>query len=319
MKSKSTTTKKRTKAVQLASLRYVRTVKMGERWNTYLQIDRTRSRMTTSALDSAPQTGVPAGGHYVHRLVRHLDLFSGIGGFALAARMVGGIETIAFSEIEPYANSILKRHWPDVPNLGDIRNVRGIKCDLITGGFPCQPFSIAGKRRAENDPRHLWPEMRRVISESRPTWVLGENVPHIANLVLGEVCADLEAEGYEVQPLDIPACAVGGGHLRQRTWLLAHLADGGQEKDGAETAIQAGQRNQRPESSGELPGGLGRLDWRPAMPAVVRDVDGIPNRTHRIHALGNAIVPQVAAEILRCMMRVDCLANASGEPHGPNT
>ena len=245
-----------------------------------------------------------------HRLVRHLDLFSGIGGFALAAQWVGGIKTIGFSEIEPYANTILKRHWPDVPNYGDIRNVPSVRCDLITGGFPCQPFSIAGKRRAENDPRHLWPQMLRVISQSRPTWVLGENVPHIANLVLGEVCSDLEAEGYEVQPLDIPACAVGAGHLRQRTWLLAHLADRGQKANSAETPLQAGSDNTRPESAGELSGGLGRLDWRPAMPAVVRDVDGIPNRIHRIHALGNAIVPQVAAEILRCMMRVDCMANA---------
>lgn len=246
------------------------------------------------------------------RLVLHLDLFSGIGGFALAAKMAGGIKTIGFSEIDPYANTILKRHWPDVPNYGDIRNVPAVRCDLITGGFPCQPFSIAGKRRAENDPRHLWPEMLRVISQSRPTWVLGENVPHIANLVLGEVCSDLEAEGYEVQPLDIPACAVGAGHLRQRTWILAHLADRGQKADSAETPIQAGQDNTRPEPAGELSGGLGRLDWRPAMPAVVRDVDGIPNRIHRIHALGNAIVPQVAARILRAMMTAHSLQNTQG-------
>ncbi len=242
----------------------------------------------------------------------HLDLFSGIGGFALAARMAGSIETVGFCEREAYAQRVLKKHWPDVPICDDIHTLKGNDygpIDLITGGFPCQPFSIAGKRRAENDPRHLWPQMLRVISECKPTWVLGENVPHIANLVLGEVCADLEAQGYEVQPLDIPACAVGAGHLRQRTWLLAHLADRGQKAHSAEASVQAGSDNTRPESAGELSGGLGRLDWRPTMPAVVRDVDGIPNRIHRIHALGNAIVPQVAARILRAMMHAHSLQN----------
>jgi len=278
--------------------------------------------MTTRATDARIADDALAGSHSVQRLVLHLDLFSGIGGFALAAKLAGGIKTIGFSEIDPYANTILKRHWPEVPNYGDIRNVPPIRCDLITGGFPCQPFSIAGKRRSKSDPRHLWPQMLRVISECKPTWVLGENVPHIANLVLGEVCSDLEAEGYEVQPLDIPACAVGAGHIRQRTWLFAHLADRGQKADGTKAPVQAGPDNTRPELAGELSGGLGRLDWRPAMPAVVRDVDGVPNRIHRIHALGNAIVPQVAARILRAMMHVHSLQNdkatggKSGEPIG---
>lgn len=245
----------------------------------------------------------PSGeGLSVQRLVRHLDLFSGIGGFALAARMVGGIKTIAFSEIEPYASSILKRHWPDVPNLGDIRNVRGIKCDLITGGFPCQPFSSCGPQRGRYDARHLWPEMLRVIGESRPTWVLGENVAAIDSVALGDVLADLEAEGYQVRAFGIPACAVGAWHIRERRWILAHSAS-----DAGE--LLAGQWEDLP----DIFAGHGKDrrvgdSWR-SLPRVCGGSDGIPRRVDRIAALGNAIVPQVAAEIIRCMMRVDRMAN----------
>lgn len=162
----------------------------------------------------------------VHRIVRghcptHLDLFSGIGGFALAAQWTGW-QTIAFSEIEPYACKVLKRHWPDVPNLGDIRNVRGVRADLVTGGFPCQPYSLAGKRRGASDDRALWPEMLRVIDEARPAWVLGENVPGIINLELDRVLDDLERIGYAAWPLGIPACAVDARHRRERVWIVAY-------------------------------------------------------------------------------------------------
>jgi DNA (cytosine-5)-methyltransferase 1 len=159
------------------------------------------------------------------RRITHLDLFSGIGGFALAAQ-AAGFSTVGFSEIEPYACKILKRHWPDVPNYGDIRNVRGVRCDLITGGFPCQPFSVAGKRRGSEDDRHLWPEMCRVIAEARPTWVLGENVPGIIGMELDRVLSDLETLGYACWPLIIPACAVDARHRRDRVWIVAHSGSG---------------------------------------------------------------------------------------------
>src|SRR5687768_10176530 len=110
-------------------------------------------------------------------MLRHLDLFSGIGGFALAARMVGGYETVAFCEIEPYCQAVLRKHWPGVPIYDDVRSVRGVGCDVITGGFPCQPFSQAGKRMGREDDRALWPEYRRVIEDSGAAWVIGENVP----------------------------------------------------------------------------------------------------------------------------------------------
>lgn len=151
----------------------------------------------------------------------HLDLFSGIGGFALAAQ-AAGFTTIGFSEIEPYACKILKRHWPTVPNYGDIRNVRGLRADLITGGFPCQPYSTAGKRGGASDDRALWPEMFRVIGETRPTWVLGENVPGIISMELDRVLDDLESIGYAAWPLGIPACAVDARHRRERIWIVAY-------------------------------------------------------------------------------------------------
>jgi len=157
--------------------------------------------------------------------VNHLDLFSGIGGFALAAEWCG-ITTIGFSEIDPYACAVLKERWPKIKNYGDVRQitretlVEGV--DLITGGFPCQPFSTAGKRRGKEDDRFLWPELLRVIKEFRPTWVLGENVAGFINMELDSAAADLAAEGYEVQPVVIPACAVNAPHRRDRVWIIAH-------------------------------------------------------------------------------------------------
>lgn len=138
----------------------------------------------------------------------HLDLFSGIGGFALAAQWAG-FQTIGFSEIEPYASQVLKKHWPDVPNHGDVRTVPAVRCDIITGGFPCQPFSVAGKRGGAEDDRFLWPSMLDVIDQCKPAWVVGENVPGLIGMELERCLADLEGIGFRVQPLVIPACSVG--------------------------------------------------------------------------------------------------------------
>ena len=158
----------------------------------------------------------------------HLDLFSGIGGFALAARW-NGYRTVGFCDNEPYAQAVLKKHWPDVPCHKDIREVQGelyAGVTLLTGGFPCQPFSVAGKQRGKDDNRYLWPEMLRVIQEARPAWIIGENVAGIVNLALDQVCADLEGQGYEVEPIIVPACAVDAPHRRDRVWIIARdLAD----------------------------------------------------------------------------------------------
>ena len=153
----------------------------------------------------------------------HLDLFSGIGGFALAANWAG-FTTVGFVEYEDYPRRILGKQFPGVPIFGDIHDFdatpfRGV--DLVTGGFPCQPFSAAGKQRGKEDDRFLWPEMLRVIVEAQPTWVLAENVAGIVHMALDEVLADLEAEDYATGTVILPACAKNALHRRDRVWIIA--------------------------------------------------------------------------------------------------
>ena len=159
-----------------------------------------------------------------------LDLFSGIGGFSRGLEAAGPFETIAFVEYEPYCQAVLKHHWPRTKILGDIKNVKKedipTRPDVIVGGFPCQPFSVAGSRQAQDDPRHLWPDMFRLIQELRPDWVIGENVAGLINLGLDEVLTDLENAGYTTRTFNIPACAVGAPHQRYRLWIIANLHSG---------------------------------------------------------------------------------------------
>ena len=152
-----------------------------------------------------------------------LDLFSGIGGFSRGAELTDGIETVAFCENSRYCQQVLRKHWPTVPIYEDVRNLNYEgQVDIITGGFPCQPFSQAGKRRGTDDDRHLWPEMLRIIREHRPRWVIGENVAGFVNMALDDVLLDLEGEDYEAQSFVIPACSVNAPHQRQRCWIVAY-------------------------------------------------------------------------------------------------
>lgn len=154
----------------------------------------------------------------------HLDLFSGIGGFAIAAGWAG-FRTVGFCEIESFCQRLLKKRFPHIPCIPEIRSLDGTRyrgVTLITGGFPCQPYSLAGRRRGTEDHRNLWPEMRRVIEEARPAWVLGENVIGILDMELDSVLSDLEALGYATRTFIIPACAVDAKHKRERIFILAN-------------------------------------------------------------------------------------------------
>lgn len=155
-----------------------------------------------------------------------LDLFSGIGGFSLGLERAG-MRTVAFCERDEYCRAVLRKHWPHVPCFEDIHAIdadgldRLGRIDLVCGGFPCQPFSVAGKQRAQADNRHLWPEMRRVIALARPAWVIGENVAGLITLGLDDVLVDLECLGYTARTFVIPAAAVGAPHRRDRLWIIA--------------------------------------------------------------------------------------------------
>ncbi len=394
----------------------------------------------------------------MHETKIHIDLFSGIGGFALASEMVWPDVQHVFCEIDPFCQAVLRKHWPNSPIYGDIRTLtntgssqqrglsgserekisaarsssegvdrtltadaesgrRGLRSsedgrastrkehssrdatcirpDLLTGGFPCQPFSVAGRRRGTADDRYLWPEMLRVIRECSPRWVIAENVGGFVTwnggVVLEQVHADLESEGYEVQAFIIPACALNAPHRRDRVWIVAHAnsrehrgwarqvaatngvqavdrakvcagwscgadfdasdterqraatkhrsnSENGQWRDGlgigearsnslycnssdashAGSARWQGSRTQgtgqcrQPHTTRSNEGPNWNENWTEVAARVCRVDDGFPRRmdgASRLKALGNAIVPQVAAEIMRAIRDAD-----SGDP-----
>ena len=274
-----------------------------------------------------------------------LDLFSGIGGFSLGLEWAG-MSTVAMCEKDPYCRKILAKHWPDLTIHEDIRNLDGRQytksIDLVCGGFPCQPFSVAGKRKGTDDDRHLWPEMLRVIQESRPRWVIGENVFGFVNMALDDVQADLEREHYEVRKFVLPAVAVDARHRRDRIILIAYsnspaIWDIPERQAQGRDNLQAGrqaitthdgspqsladssrQRMERDWTSGveeSQPSGSQGLSgcnssggeprvWQ-AEPCVGRISHGVPNRVDRIKGLGNAVVPQLIQAIGELVIKAD--------------
>ena len=308
--------------------------------------------------------------------MRVLDLFSGIGGFSLGLESVG-METVAFCEMDAFCQKVLKKHWPNVPIHSDIKELDGNEyrgaVELICGGFPCQPFSVAGEQRGAEDDRALWPEMLRVICEVQPTWVIGENVSGIINMELDNVLSDLEAEGYAAQTFVLPACSVDAKHRRDRVWIVAHanrqgepdeservaerervlanpsgqsrwsgrvhresgdqgwgageargegisawsqMADSHHPTESSENVadsethrLQGGQEFRGADSFGtrsvQQPQRCNDYAtstiWKPE-PPVGRVANGVPDRTHRLKSLGNAVVPPLVAEIGRIVM-----------------
>jgi len=287
----------------------------------------------------------------------HIGLFEGIGGFSLAASWMGW-QTYLTCEINPFAQRVLKYYWPEAYHHGDIKTLtyETVNAELtkrygegwrkqpiiLTGGFPCQPFSVAGKRRGTEDDRYLWPEMLRAIREIKPEYVVGENVPGLLSsgggVVFEQVLADLEGEGYEVQPVILPAAGVNAPHRRDRLWIIAKNTNycrclhGEIKQEGADVWQQrntgTGSCNgiYIPEGVASDTGLLGQEKckqqtarviecggWEefPTQPPICSGDDGISERldgitfpkwrTESVKAYGNAIVPQVAYAIFKAI------------------
>lgn len=201
-----------------------------------------------------------------------LDLFSGIGGFALGLHRAG-FQTSAFCEIEPYCRAVLRKHWPETPIYDDVRTLTasslsrdGIEVDVICGGFPCQPWSLAGQRKGRDDDRDLWPEMLRIIRDCQPRWVIGENVPGLDDkrfMALDGVLSDLENAGYQARPFEIPACAVDAPHKRSRLFIVANAKHGGrigQQAGTGRNVADGRQAGRQQDACGAGDSGAGALE-----------------------------------------------------------
>lgn len=253
----------------------------------------------------------------------HLSLFSGIGGLDLAAEWAG-FETVGQCEFADFQTKVLEKHWPDVPRWRDIRTLTkesfyektGMQTvDCISGGFPCQPFSVAGKQKGKGDDRYLWPEMLRVIRELAPRCVVGENVSGILRIAAADVVEDLEREGYNVVVFAFEAASVGAPHRRERVAFVAYAHCRTMRNDGEDqwetnreehtslhTSISFGDGTAMADTEGG--GQQGKLSerrkawgsrcksWWTVEPDVGRMAYGIPARVDRLNSLGNAVVPQ---------------------------
>jgi len=255
--------------------------------------------------------------------MRFLDLCAGIGGFSLGLERAG-MTCAGQVEIDPFCIKVLEKHWPHVPRWKDVKNEHEYDeypaVDLVCGGYPCQPFSHAGKRRGAEDDRPLWPYVFKVVQRLRPTWCLFENVAGHVTLGLDEVLADLESENYSCQPLIIPACSVDAPHIRKRVWILAHTNSprlgSGMPPAGREAGRVARGSGERldtdPDRSGRQKLNTSTLAAEPRFntrlsnsggcfwaiePDVGRVGYGIPYRVDKLEALGNAVVPVFVEQI----------------------
>jgi len=252
------------------------------------------------------------------RKLRVLDLFSGIGGFSLGLERTGGFETVAFCEIEPFPRRVLAKHWPDVPCYDDVRTLTaerlaadGIAVDVITGGFPCQDISIAGKGAGLAGARSgLWGEIVRLLGELRPQVAIMENSSELLDRGFGQVLADLAALGYDTEWHCIPACYVGSPHIRDRIWIIAHRSTGGRDvADAVQTdaiwQADAGIAAQPDKGRAWIRKERFAQAWWnwPPEPGMGRVVDGLPGELDRRNgALGNAVVPQIPELIGRAIL-----------------
>lgn len=237
--------------------------------------------------------------------MNHGSLFSGIGGFDLAAQWMDW-NNIFQVEWDDYCQKVLSKNFPNVKRYGDIREFDGSQfsgtVDILSGGFPCQPFSHAGKRKGTEDDRYLWPEYLRVIREVQPSYVVGENVAGLVSMDDGEtlerIFADLEGEAYTVESFIIPACAVGAWHRRDRIWIVAYC-----DKN---EYTELRKSRQRIDSQKLLGSDVRRLWNKEFESELRRNANGVPPKLdkNRWEGLGNAIVPQVAYEIFKAIEKI---------------
>jgi|TARA_R100000081_G_scaffold84570_1_gene53095 DNA (cytosine-5)-methyltransferase 1 len=269
-------------------------------------------------------------------MLKHVDIFSGIGGFPLGFEWAGLSEPSMFCEIDPWCRQVLRKHWPTVPITNDVKELANDPeklvpdCDILTGGYPCQPFSVAGKQKAHEDDRHLWPYLYQIITRKRPTYAVLENVYGHIGLGLDTVLLDLEAEGYSTRTFVVPACSVNAPHRRDRLWIVAYSDGKGLEgrKDSRDSEEEGQINNEQStrcsdrttvaysdsqrgscrstwredaEDVGQSSRGEGnhrsRVEAWESEPNVGRVANGIPKRVDRLRGLGNAIVPQIAMQI----------------------
>lgn len=251
--------------------------------------------------------------------MRALSLFSGIGGLDLATEWAG-IETVAFCEYADFPRKVLKKHWPNVPIYKDIKNLdkkillkdgvidRDKTIGIIHGGFPCQPFSLAGKGKAENDDRYLWHEFARLVKEIRPRWVVGENVPGILNRGLETTVSDLEKEDYEVWVFSVAASDIGAVHKRQRFFIVACNTDSQSiiQEDSPACTFRS-EREAWQSSSWKSWREFRELHWKIPKPGICRVDDGVSRELdkNRLIALGNAVQPQQVYPIFKAIMEIE--------------
>lgn len=248
--------------------------------------------------------------------MNHLSLFSGIGGIDLAAEWAG-MTTVAFVEQNKFCQKVLAKHWPGIPIFDDVRTVSAKDfdepIDIVSGGFPCQPYSVAGKQLGGEDDRALWPEYKRIIREADfPTWVVGENVIGLEHLALDDVLADLESQDYECRVFDIPACAVGAFHQRRRFIIVAHYR-GERNARYKQEALRRQQTFQGRQDGGRF-APLRAMSDIPG-PWLRRSSNGI---REQLHALGNAVMPQQIYPVLKAIADVE-IAKYQIEPMSVST
>jgi len=267
--------------------------------------------------------------------LKHIDLFTGIGGFSLACHW-NNIETVVMCEKDKRCRQFLDRTWPGIPVIEDIKEFDGTRWTgafILTAGVPCQPASRAGKQGGKGDDRWLWPEAIRIVDEAKPRWCLFENPPGIYDVGINGILSDLESIGYETGIVEVPACAVNSPQIRQRVWIVAHHSeqrlegadreklqkqrsakssqgDVADTKKAAGVGLQDGKESETPSPDGRCyTGQWGNYDWTPCADGKLRrtpdDSFDLVDGLHRsvLAALGNSIVPQVAYEIIKAIVK----------------